>query len=135
MRLGVQSALVRGELVLGDVEIDDGRVVAVGLVPVMNERIAVPGFVDLQVNGFGGVDFLAASREDYARAGEALLATGVTAYQPTFITAAEGAIVQALREVARPAGARRPPRGAVHLRAAARRASRRASPRSRHGPP
>jgi hypothetical protein len=71
MRLGVQAALVRGELVRGDVDIEDGRVAAIGLAPVMNGRIAVPGFVDLQVNGFGGVDFLAASREDYARAGEA----------------------------------------------------------------
>lgn len=113
MRLGVQAALVRGELVRGDVEIEDGRVVAVGLAPVMNGRIAVPGFVDLQVNGFGGVDFLAASREDYARSGEALLATGVTAYQPTLITAAEGTIVQALCEV--PVDARSPRVLGVHL--------------------
>jgi N-acetylglucosamine-6-phosphate deacetylase len=49
------------------------------------------------VNGFGGVDFLAAGGGDYARAGEALLQTGVTAYQPTFITAAESTIVDALR--------------------------------------
>jgi N-acetylglucosamine-6-phosphate deacetylase len=49
------------------------------------------------VNGFGGVDFLAAGGDDYRRAGEALLQTGVTAYQPTFITAAEGAMVDALR--------------------------------------
>jgi N-acetylglucosamine-6-phosphate deacetylase len=113
MRLGVQAALVRGQLVRGDVEVDDGRIAAVGLAPVANGRIAVPGFVDLQVNGFGGVDFLAAAREDYRRAGEALLATGVTAYQPTFITASEGATVEALCEV--PVDAQSPRVLGVHL--------------------
>jgi len=97
MRLGVEAALVRGEIVPGDVEIDDGLVVDVGLGGGKRGRVAVPGFVDIQVNGFGGVDFLAASTEDYLSAGEALLLTGVTAYQPTFITAAESTIVDALR--------------------------------------
>ena len=60
MRLGVEAALVRGELVPGDVEVDDGVVVDVGLAGGARGRVAVPGFVDLQVNGFGGVDFLAA---------------------------------------------------------------------------
>lgn len=97
MRLGVESALVCGAFVPGDVEIEDGRVVAVGLAPAGRGRVAVPGFVDLQVNGYGGVDFLAASRGDYARAGEALLRAGVTAYQPTFITSPESAILESLR--------------------------------------
>src|SRR5439155_5287437 len=56
-----------------------------------------PGFVDLQVNGFAGIDFLTASRADYARAGQALLEAGVTAYQPTFITAPEEMLLEALR--------------------------------------
>src|SRR4029077_8883435 len=34
---------------------------------------------------------------DYRRAGDALLLTGVTAYQPTFITASESTLVDALR--------------------------------------
>ena len=38
--------------------------------------LAVPGLIDVQVNGFAGVDFLAAASEDYARAGEAMAATG-----------------------------------------------------------
>ncbi|MHB8469274.1 MAG: N-acetylglucosamine-6-phosphate deacetylase [Gaiellaceae bacterium] len=98
MRLGVEAAVVRGELVRGDVEVDDGLVVEVGL-PGEGTRghVAVPGFVDLQVNGFAGVDFLAASTHDYERAGEALLQAGVTAYQPTFITAAEPTLLEALR--------------------------------------
>src|SRR5205085_2700095 len=61
--------------------------------------IAAPGFVDLQVNGFAGVDFFAADAGGYRRAGEALLRTGVTAYQPTFITSTEEALEAALREV------------------------------------
>lgn len=99
MRLGVGAALVRGELVHGDVEVEAGRVVDVGRLPAGAGGIAVPGFVDLQVNGYGGVDFLAASTEDYARAGEALLLAGVTAYQPTFITSPESTIVEALRRL------------------------------------
>jgi N-acetylglucosamine-6-phosphate deacetylase len=97
VRLDVESALVGGVLVRGDVEIEDGVVVDVGLAGGTRGRIAVPGFVDLQVNGFGGIDFLAASGADYAQAGEALLQTGVTAFQPTFITASEATILDALR--------------------------------------
>ena len=99
MKLGVEAALVGGELVPGDVDVEDGRIVAVGLAHGPRGRIAIPGFVDLQVNGYGGVDFLAASSDDYCRAGEALLLAGVTAYQPTFITSAEKSIVEALREM------------------------------------
>ena len=96
MRLDVEAALVQGTLVPGDVDVEDGCVVDVGLAAGRSGRIAVPGFVDLQVNGFGGVDFLAATTADYDRAGDALLSTGVTAYQPTFITAAEDDLLDAL---------------------------------------
>src|SRR4029077_7339625 len=41
---------------------------------------------------------------DYRRAGDALLLTGVTAYQPTFITAAESTLVDALRAMPLDAG-------------------------------
>ena len=86
MKLGVEAALVDGLLVKGDVEVSEGRIVAVGLSSPAGHGIAVPGFVDLQVNGFGGVDFLDADVDGYRRAGEALLETGVTAYLPTLIT-------------------------------------------------
>jgi N-acetylglucosamine-6-phosphate deacetylase len=113
MRLGVEAALVRGELIAGDIDVEDGVVVEVGLAEGTRGRIAVPGFVDLQVNGFGGVDFLAAGTEDYLRAGEALLLTGVTAYQPTFITASESTIVDALHAL--PANGARPRILGAHL--------------------
>lgn len=96
MRLGVAAALVDGRLVPGDVELAGRTVAAVGLRGRGGRGVAAPGFVDLQVNGFAGVDFMHADREGYARAGEAMLATGTTACQPTFITAPEADLVAAL---------------------------------------
>src|ERR1700760_2392947 len=99
MRLGVEAALVDGTLLLGDVEVDGGVVTNVGLGGSRGRGIAVPGFVDLQVNGFGGVDFLDADAAGYRRAGDALLETGVTAYLPTLITSPEEQVLAAMREV------------------------------------
>jgi N-acetylglucosamine-6-phosphate deacetylase len=87
MRLGVSAALVDGELLPGDVEVVDGRVVAVGLAGSGGRGIAAPGFVDLQVNGYAGVDFSTAGPDEWQAAREALLRDGVTAFQPTFVTA------------------------------------------------
>ena len=100
-RLGVEAALVDGVLMLGDVEVVDGLIAAVGLNGTSGKGIAAPGFVDLQVNGFAGVDFFSADAEGYRRAGEALLECGVTAYQPTFITSPEEELTAALHEVPR----------------------------------
>jgi N-acetylglucosamine-6-phosphate deacetylase len=104
-RLGVEAALVDGQLVPGDVEVADGLVAAVGLNGRPGRGVAAPGFVDLHVNGFGGVDFHAADTDGYRRAAKALLATGVTAFQPTFISAPETELAAALQEV--------PPNGAA----------------------
>jgi N-acetylglucosamine-6-phosphate deacetylase len=98
MRLGVEAALVEGRLVPGDVAVDEGLVTAVGLDGI-GRGIASPGFVDLQVNGFAGVDFLGADADGFAAAGEALLETGVTAYLPTLITSDEEDLVAALEAV------------------------------------
>jgi N-acetylglucosamine-6-phosphate deacetylase len=86
VRLGVEAALVGGELVPGDVAIEGGRIAAVG-VGAAGRGIAAPGFVDLHVHGIGGVDFASADGAGYRRAGEALLASGVTSFRPTFVTA------------------------------------------------
>jgi N-acetylglucosamine-6-phosphate deacetylase len=100
-RLGVEAALVGGALLPGDVELVDGRVAAVGLNGTPGKGIAAPGFVDLQVNGFAGVDFFSTDSAGYRRAGKALLECGVTAYQPTFITSPEDELLAALHEVPR----------------------------------
>jgi N-acetylglucosamine-6-phosphate deacetylase len=113
VRLGVEAALVDGRLVRGDVELVDGRIAGYGLVSPNGRGVAVPGFVDLQVNGFSGVDFFEADADGYRRAGDALLETGVTAYLPTFVTASEAQLLAALREV--PADADGPRILGVHL--------------------
>src|SRR5436305_13378461 len=114
MKLGVAAAVVDGMLGPGDVEVSDGRITGVGLAAPAGAGIAVPGFVDLQVNGFGGVDFLDADADGYKRAGEALLETGVTSYLPTLITSPEEHLLAAMREV--PVDdARRPRVLGVHL--------------------
>ena len=104
MRLGVEAAVVDGALVPGDVEVFDGLVTACGLAGPNGSGTAVPGFVDLQVNGFAGVDLMGADTEGYRRAGEALLETGVTAYLPTFISAPEEDLLAALGNVPAEAG-------------------------------
>ncbi|MCW2980426.1 MAG: N-acetylglucosamine-6-phosphate deacetylase [Solirubrobacterales bacterium] len=96
MRLGVSVALVDGELLPGDVEVVDGRIAAVGLAGSGGRGIATPGFVDLQVNGYAGVDFSAATGDEWRAAREALLRDGVTAFQPTFVTASLDAMQAAL---------------------------------------
>lgn len=109
MRLGVGAALVDGRLVPGDVTIEDGRVARVGLGTGAGRGVAAPGLVDLQVNGFAGVDFLAADADGYAQAGEALVRTGVTTYLPTLTTSDEPDLVAALAAVPRGPGRPRVP--------------------------
>jgi N-acetylglucosamine-6-phosphate deacetylase len=97
VRLGVKAALAGGELIDGDVDIEDGMIARVGVSPAGSEGVAVPGFVDVHINGIAGVDFLTADAEAYRRAGEALARTGVVAYQPTFVSSDEAAYDEPLR--------------------------------------
>jgi N-acetylglucosamine-6-phosphate deacetylase len=100
MRLGVKAALVDCAVVDGDVEIADGCVAAVAAQPAGEQGLAVPGFVDVHVNGFAGVDFLGADADGYRRAGTAMAATGVTAFLPTFVSSPLSAYATALSTVA-----------------------------------
>ena len=83
----------------GDVDVADGAVGALGVGVAAGAALAAAGLVDLQVNGFAGVDFQRADHAAYRSAGEALLAAGVTAFQPTFVTAPEADLVAAVRGV------------------------------------
>jgi N-acetylglucosamine-6-phosphate deacetylase len=115
-RLGVSAALVDGQLLPGDVEVVDDRVSRVGLPAAPGGRIAAPGYVDLQVNGFAGEDVMAADAVGVDHVSRALATHGVTAWVPTLITASTvetdraldvlGAVLDPARP--RPAGAALP---------------------------
>jgi N-acetylglucosamine-6-phosphate deacetylase len=62
-----------------------------------------PGWVDIQVNGFAGVDYNspATPHEEIARSVEVLYSAGVTRFYPTVITGAPEDMVGALRNLAR----------------------------------
>jgi N-acetylglucosamine-6-phosphate deacetylase len=98
--LGVSAALVGGRLLPGDVSVADGQVVAVGLPPAPGGRIVAAGLVDIQVNGFAGVDVMGADPDGLHHLGRALLRHGVTAWVPTLITASGADTRQALERFA-----------------------------------
>jgi N-acetylglucosamine-6-phosphate deacetylase len=83
------------------VEVVAGRVVDVrsdGPADVdLGSGVLAPGFVDLQVNGCYGADFVDASPQQWDALTTRLLETGVTALLPTFITAPVGELAAALR--------------------------------------
>jgi N-acetylglucosamine-6-phosphate deacetylase len=110
MRLGVATSIVGGEVVTGDVDVVDGRIVAVGLAG-SGKGVAIPGLVDLQVNGYHGVDVSSASPEELQAMGRALARDGVLWYQPTLVTAAVDDTRASLARIARvvddPAGGAR----------------------------
>ena len=70
--------------------------------PGWSDVCLAPGWIDLQVNGFAGVDFNRpdTSHEDIARAIEAILATGTTRFFPTVITGPPEEMTGALRNLA-----------------------------------
>ncbi|SHH40761.1 N-acetylglucosamine-6-phosphate deacetylase [Jatrophihabitans endophyticus] len=99
-RLGVAAALVGDRLLPGDVAVADGRVEAVGLAPAGATGIAAPGLVDVQVNGYAGVDVAAADAAELATLHRALARDGVTSFVPTLITGDPDATVAAAERLA-----------------------------------
>jgi N-acetylglucosamine-6-phosphate deacetylase len=78
----------------GFVLIEDGWITAVGegeppRTPDehLDHGVLAPGFVDLQVNGYYGVEFDAVDEAGWRMVAERLPETGTTAFVPTFITA------------------------------------------------
>jgi N-acetylglucosamine-6-phosphate deacetylase len=69
--------------------------------PPATRQYLAPGFIDLQVNGFAGVDFNdpTISNEDISRAIRKMFRTGVTRFFPTIITASEERITACLRKL------------------------------------
>jgi len=93
------------------VDCESGRPVAVTFAKTIEsvapaayaETLLAPGFIDLQVNGFAGVDYNdpAAPLDEIARSVHALFATGVARFYPTVITGSPGDMTAALRNLSR----------------------------------
>lgn len=112
----------------GYVECCDGVITAVGrgrppMAPDVSigDGVLTPGFVDLQVNGYFGVEAATADAAGWERVTAGLPRTGTTAFLPTIITSPLAGTIAALRRIRRhTAGPRsRPDDGArvlgIHL--------------------
>jgi N-acetylglucosamine-6-phosphate deacetylase len=75
------------------------------------DGLLVPGFVDLQVNGYFGVEFQTACADGWAEVTRRLPSTGTTSFLPTLITAPVDRLAAVLR-AARVITAGLPPGGA-----------------------
>jgi N-acetylglucosamine-6-phosphate deacetylase len=85
------------------VEIADGRIVDIRPATVAEDASFIaPGLVDLQVNGFGGLDLNGPdlSVDLVIELTRKLAARGTTSYLPTLITAAEAELIKALEIIA-----------------------------------
>ncbi|HXZ70470.1 MAG TPA: N-acetylglucosamine-6-phosphate deacetylase, partial [Streptosporangiaceae bacterium] len=83
-----------GVLEPGYVLVTDGRVAEVAAGPpprspdlALGSGCIVPGLIDLQVNGYFGVDLAEPDAAGWGRVARRLPGTGTTAFLPTFITA------------------------------------------------
>jgi N-acetylglucosamine-6-phosphate deacetylase len=88
----------------GFVELTDGVIssVAAGRPPrpadvTLADGYLLPGLVDLQVNGYFGIEFQIADAARWAEAAARLPSTGTTAFVPTIITAPVGQLAGTLR--------------------------------------
>jgi N-acetylglucosamine-6-phosphate deacetylase len=93
VRISARSAVVDGALTPVTVSVDGCLITAVephadpGADLVLDEGTLTAGLVDIQINGAFGVDFAAADEAGWDEVAAKLPATGVTAFQPTLITA------------------------------------------------
>lgn len=101
-----------GVLEPGYVSVQDGVIAGVGEGPppvspdfVLDSGVLIPGLVDLQVNGYYGVDLAGCDPEGWALVARRLPETGTTAFLPTFITAPVPTLATELRSAAKTADA------------------------------
>lgn len=96
----------------GYLSVRDGVIAEVGEGPppgspdlMLDSGVLVPGLVDLQVNGYYGVDLADCDPDGWALVARRLPETGTTAFLPTFITAPVPTLATELRSAAKKAEA------------------------------
>jgi N-acetylglucosamine-6-phosphate deacetylase len=94
---GPSALVIEGGLI---VETVNGRPAAAPDHVALDSGILSPGLIDVQINGCLGVDFSEATEDEWLMISRALPAMGVTAFQPTFITAPIPVLVSGLRAFA-----------------------------------
>ena len=62
--------------------------------------IAVPGFIDIHVHGFKGIDFAKANEKDLIRVSKEYIQTGVTTFIPTIISLPHDQLLRASETIA-----------------------------------
>ena len=99
---GTNAVLAPGYLTCAD-----GKIVAVsaGQPPSrpdvhLTDGFLLPGFIDLQVNGYFGVELAGADADGFATVARRLPETGTTSFLPTFITSPVDVLTDALRRSA-----------------------------------
>lgn len=117
MRLEVGRAFTpEGVVEPATITIEGERIASVEQSGPGSPMAAVPGFVDLQINGAVGVDFRRPEGANWAAVGDYLLSTGVTACCPTLPTASFDTYAPALAAIAEGfAGEGRPRALGAHL--------------------
>ncbi len=94
------------DVATGDaVEVSGGREIEIVdhlIVPEAGLPYIAPGFIDIQVNGFAGVDYCSpdATLESIGRSIHEIFATGVARFFPTVITGTEKNMIGAMRNLA-----------------------------------
>jgi len=101
-----------GVLAPGYLAVSGGRIAEAGEGPPpahpdldLRTGVLVPGLVDLQVNGYYGVDLADCDPEGWALVARRLPETGTTAFLPTFITAPVATLAATLRSAQKITGA------------------------------
>src|SRR5580658_5438212 len=105
---GSAASSANAVLAPGYLTCTDGRIASVsaGLPPsrpdvVLRDGFLLPGFVDLQVNGYFGVELATADAVGWATVLDRLPETGTTAFLPTFITSPIDELTTALRRLSK----------------------------------
>jgi N-acetylglucosamine-6-phosphate deacetylase len=103
----VLTALAADPAAPGYVVVEGGVLTDVGAGPparpadvALPSGILAPGFVDLQINGYFGVEFQVPDADGWASVAARLPATGTTAFLPTMITAPVPELAEAVRGAA-----------------------------------
>jgi N-acetylglucosamine-6-phosphate deacetylase len=101
----VQKTLLGKDVITGSAleVVFDQTIEAVRPSTAKSEVYLSPGWIDVQVNGFAGVDYNSGStsQEEIARSIEVLFSTGVTRFYPTVITGGPDEMISALENLAR----------------------------------